>query len=297
MIEFLRRIQQGEILVADGAMGSLLFGMGLRPGECPESVNLARPGMTEEIAKRYLEAGARIIQTNTFGGSRLKLSTYGLENETREINQAAVRAVRAAVGDHAYVSGSCGPSGCTLKPYGETAPEDAYESFRVQLEALLDAGVDLLCIETMTDLTEATLAIKAARSISETIPIIATMTFDPTPRGFFTIMGVDIKRAASGLEEAGADLVGSNCGNGSETMVAIAKEFRVHSRLPLVIQPNAGLPELKAGKAVYPETPEFMAEKAGQLVACGVSVIGGCCGTTPEHIRAIRAAVDPARRS
>ena len=297
MMEFLARIRQGEVLVADGAMGSLLFGMGLQPGECPESVNLAHSELLEEIARRYLEAGAQIIQTNTFGGSGLKLSTYGLETKTREINQSAVRAVRTTVGDRAYVSGSCGPSGCTLKPYGEKAPEEVYESFHVQLAAIIDAGVDLLCIETMTDITEATLAIKAARSVSETIPIMATMTFDPTPRGFFTIMGVDIKHAASGLEEAGADLVGSNCGNGSETMVAIAKEFRAHSRLPLVIQPNAGLPELEAGKAVYRETPEFMAEKAGELIASGVSVVGGCCGTTPDHIRAIRGVVDVARRS
>jgi 5-methyltetrahydrofolate--homocysteine methyltransferase len=294
MKAFLERIGQGEVLVADGAIGSLLFGMGLEPGGCPESMNLERPDVLEEIARLYLDAGSQIIQTNTFGGSSLKLSTYGLAGKTREINQAAVCAVREAVGNRALVYGSCGPTGCTLKPYGDTSPDEIYESFRAQLQAILDAGVDLLGIETMTDLVEATLAVKAARSLSETIPIMATMTFDPTPRGFFTIMGNDIRNAASGLEEAGADLVGSNCGNGSETMVAIAKELKERTRLPLVIQPNAGLPVLKEGKAVYSETPEFMAEKACELVAAGVSVIGGCCGTTPDHIRAIRQAVSPA---
>jgi 5-methyltetrahydrofolate--homocysteine methyltransferase len=293
----LERIAQGEALVADGAIGSLLFTMGLQPGGCPESVNLERPELLEEIARRYLRAGAQVIQTNTFGGSSLKLSSYGLENKTREINRAAVEAVRAAVGDRAYVYGSCGPTGCTLKPYGETAPEEVYESFRMQLQAILDAGVDLIGIETMTDLAEATLAVRAVRSLSEKVPIMATMTFEPTPRGFFTIMGNDIPHAASVLEEAGADLVGSNCGNGSETMIAIAKEFTAHSRLPLVIQPNAGLPELREGKAVYPETPEFMAEKARELVAAGVSVIGGCCGTTPDHIQAIREVINSATRS
>ena len=226
MKAFLERIGEGEILVADGAIGSLLFTMGLEPGGCPESVNIERPELLEEIARQYLEAGSQIIQTNTFGGSGLKLSAYGLGDRTHEINRAAVRAVRTAVGDHAYIYGSCGPTGRTLKPYGDTEPEEVYESFRLQLEAILAEGVDLLGIETMTDLTEATLAIMAARSLSKTIPIMATMTFDPTPRGFFTIMGSDVASVASGLEEADADLVGSNCGNGSETMVAIAKQFK-----------------------------------------------------------------------
>lgn len=292
MRDFLSRVQSGEVLVSDGAIGSMILGRGLSAGDCPESVNLSNPDMLEEIAQRYLDAGAEIIQANTFGASPLKLSMHGLQAEAVEINKNAVEAVRKAVGGRAYVAASCGPSGHTLKPYGTTDPADVRESFETQLKVVIEAGVDIICVETMTDLTEATLAIKAARSITETIPITAAMTFDPTPRGFFTIMGVDIKSATSGMAEAGADLVGSNCGNGIEKMVEIAKEFEKETTLPRIIQSNAGLPELDGGQVVYRETPEFMAEKAKDLIASGVSVIGGCCGTTPDHIRAIRKVVD-----
>jgi 5-methyltetrahydrofolate--homocysteine methyltransferase len=152
--------------------------------------------------------------------------------------------------------------------------------------------VDLICIETMTDLAEASLAIRAAKEVSASIPVMSTMTFDQTPRGFYTIMGTTVEAAAAGLEEAGADLVGSNCGNGIETMVELARAFREHSALPLIIQSNAGLPEMKSGELVYRETPDFMAEKAKAMLGIGVSIIGGCCGTTPDHIRALREMVD-----
>jgi 5-methyltetrahydrofolate--homocysteine methyltransferase len=239
----------------------------------------------------YLEAGAEVVQTNTFGGSALKLAAYGLDDRTEEINRLAVEAVREAVGDRAYVSGSCGPSGRTLEPYGDAAPDDVRESFRRQISALVEAGVDVLCIETMTDLNEAKLALEAARGISSDVPVMATMTFDATPRGFYTIMGVDVPGAAAGLLDAGANLVGSNCGNGIENMIAIAREFRACTDAPLLIQSNAGLPQLVDGLVVYGESPEFMAEKAGELLEVGVQVVGGCCGTTPEHIRVIRSAL------
>jgi 5-methyltetrahydrofolate--homocysteine methyltransferase len=162
------------------------------------------------------------------------------------------------------------------------------ESFTRQIGACIDAGADVICVETMTDLNEATLAIQACKAVSPTIPICATMTFDATPRGFFTIMGVSIEQAARGLEEAGADVIGSNCGNGIEKMIEIAREFQKHTSLPLLIQSNAGLPEMEGDRPVYPETPEFMAEKCRELLSIGVSIIGGCCGTTPKHIAAIR---------
>ena len=168
-------------------------------------------------------------------------------------------------------------------------------SFVQQTKALVDAGVDLLCIETMIDLTEAVLAVEAAQvatnGADRKIPVMATMTFDKIPRGFFTIMGVDIPTAARALEKSGADIIGSNCGNGIENMIEIAREFRAHTDLPIIIQSNAGLPQPRGGGVIYPETPEFMAEKAVELVEAGVSIIGGCCGTTPDHIRAIRNAV------
>lgn len=292
MRHFLDRLREGEVLVADGAMGTMLLRHGLRPGECPETLNLTRPEILEQIARRYLDAGADLIQTNTFGGSPLKLATHGRAAEADEINRNAVLAVRRVVGQRAYVCGSCGPTGRILMPYGDADPEEVRRSFRRQMESLIDAGVDLICVETMTDLTEASLAVEAAREIAPATPIMATMTFDRTPRGFYTIMGVTIERAAAGLEEAGADVVGSNCGNGSENMVEIARIFRERTDLPLVIQSNAGLPEIRHGEIVYKETPEFMAEKARAMLAIGVSIIGGCCGTTPDHVRAIRELVD-----
>jgi 5-methyltetrahydrofolate--homocysteine methyltransferase len=295
MEPLLDRLARGEVLVADGAMGTMLFERGLRPGQCPEAINLERPELLEEIAALYLDAGAEIIQTNTFGASPAKLAMYELEDKTGPINSRAVQAVRRAVGDRALVSGSCGPSGRLLKPYGDADPDDILTGFSRQARALIDAGVDLICVETMTDLTEATLAVRAAKDVSPDIPVMATMTFDPTPRGFYTIMGVSIEQAAAGLVDAGADVVGSNCGNGIENMVLIARQLRACTDHPLLIQSNAGLPKTRDDRLVYEDTPEFMAAKVKDLLAAGVSVIGGCCGTAPEHIRAIRVAVDAAR--
>jgi len=293
MESILNRIKQGEILIGDGAMGSLLMARAkdLIKGKCPEFINLSRTDILEEIARLYLEAGADIVQTNTFGGSPLKLSAYNLQDQTEEINRVAVQAVRKAVDGKAYVSASCGPCGKMLKPYGTVEPEEMYQSFLRQLKVIIEAGADIICVETMTDIKEALLAIKAAKNISPTIPLMATMTFDKTPRGFYTMMGVNIEKAASELEAAGADIIGSNCGNGIEKMIEVAKEFKKFTSLPLIIQANAGLPTVKDDVVVYPETPEFMAEKSKELAAAGVSIIGGCCGTTPEHIRAIGQAV------
>ncbi|MCK4358155.1 MAG: homocysteine S-methyltransferase family protein [Candidatus Cloacimonetes bacterium] len=292
MKPFFERLLSGEILVSDGAMGTMLFQKGLKSGECPESINLKNPEILEEIAQLYFNAGADIIQTNTFGGSPLKLSAYNFEDKTEEINRIAVKCVIKVVGTQAYVSGSCGPSGKILKPYGDTEPDEVYQSFKLQMKSLINAGVDIICVETMTDLHEATIAVKVAKEISSQIPVIATMTFDETPRGFYTIMGVSIKDAAEGLEKAGADCIGSNCGHGIENMIKIAYEFKKYSSLPIIIQSNAGLPEMKGETLFYPETPDFFAQKAKELIDAGVSIIGGCCGTTPEHIKTIRKVVD-----
>ena len=177
-------------------------------------------------------------------------------------------------------------------PYGDIAPETMAAAFERQIGALIEAGVDLICVETMTDLAEARLAIGAARRQSPTMPICATMTFDPTPNGFFTVMGTNIEQAVTGLSEAGADIIGSNCGNGIDNMVSIAQTFRRYTQLPLIIQSNAGLPEIVDGTLRYGETPEFMAERTRKLLDLGVNIVGGCCGTTPEHIAAIRRVVD-----
>ncbi|TFH01158.1 MAG: hypothetical protein E4H13_05630 [Calditrichales bacterium] len=285
------RIQAGEILLADGGMGSLLMQRGLKHGSCPEAINLESPEIPAEIAKLYADAGSDMVQSNTFGASPLKLAEYGLADKTEEINRAAVTIAKKAVGNSVYVYGSCGPCGQILQPFGTASPDDVFEGFKRQISAMVAAGVDLIGIETMTDLNEALLAVKAARAVSDEITVMTTMTFEDTPRGFFTIMGNTIANAAAALEEAGADLIGSNCGNGLEKMIRIAAEFKAVSKLPLIIQSNAGLPVNKAGQLHYPETPDFFGEKVSKLISAGVSVIGGCCGTTPETIRAMRTAL------
>lgn len=292
MKKILERIGAGEILLCDGATGTMLMTEGLAAGECPERMNLDKSRAVENVARSYLEAGADIIQTNTFGGSPLKLAQYSLDGHTEEINRAAVEIVRSVVGSRAYVSASVGPSGRLLKPYGDTDPDEIFSGFQRQIGALADAGADIISIETMTDLAEAVLAVKAARSVSPSIPVAASMTFDFTPNGFFTIMGTGVREAASSLADAGAEMVGSNCGNGIENMIKIAEEYKRNTSLPIIIQSNAGIPIVKGDSIIYPESPEFMADGCIRLLEIGVNVIGGCCGTTPDHIAAFRKAVD-----
>lgn len=296
MENILKRLQRGEVLVGDGALGTMLMQRGLKQGDPPEEINLTKPHILEEIAALYLEAGAEIITTNTFGASPLRLQQFALDEKVGEINRAAVEAVRRVVGNRAYVSASVGPSCKMIKPQGDTDPEEIFASFERQIRDLMRAGPDIICIETMIDVSEAAVAVRAARSAGASIPVIATMTFNRLPQGFFTITGSSVKTAAAALEEAGADIIGSNCGNGMEDMVQLAREFRECSSLPIIIQGNAGLPIAQGPDLVYPETPEFMAQKAAELLALGVQIIGGCCGTTPEHIRAIRKAVDSTKQ-
>lgn len=292
MEPFLERLRSGEILISDGALGTMLMRGGLRPGQCPELLVVEQPDLLTSIARQYLEAGANAVHTNTFGASPMKLSDYGLEERTEEINQRAVTLVAQVVDDRAYVSGSCGPSGKIMQPYGDFEEEVLYDGYERQMRTLTDAGVDIICIETMFDLREAVLAVKATKAVSPQTPVMATMTFDKTPEGYFTVWGNSIEESAAGLQEAGADVVGSNCGHGMENMVEIARRFREVTSLPLLIQSNAGLPETIDGEIVYTESPQLFAEKTHELIDIGVAVIGGCCGTTPEHIRAIKGVVD-----
>lgn len=296
MKPLLNSLSDSDILVSDGAMGTMLIERGLKEGECPELWNISMPDVLTEIARAYLDAGADIIQTNTFGASPLKLAQYDLADRTEEINRRAVEVVREVVGDDVYIYGSCGPSGKILKPYGDTEPDEVYASFKRQVSALMEGGVDVVGVETMTDLAEATLAIRAVKDISGNFPVIGTMTFDETPNGFYTIMGVGVEDAVSGLAEAGVDIIGSNCGNGIEVMSEIARELVEHTDLPVIIQANAGIPDMIEGRLTYPETPEFFAGEARKLIESGVSIVGGCCGTTPEHIRMLRELVDEFKR-
>ncbi len=292
MENILKRLKRGEIIVADGALGTLLMQRGLKLGEPPESVNITNPKDIEEIAMLYLEAGAEIITTNSLGASSMKLQHYSLDDRAEQINLLAVEAARRAADNRAYIAGSVGTTGKLLKPYGPAKPEEVYDSFYNQIAALLAGGIDIVCIETMTDLAEAELAVKAARSLDTGIPIMSTVTFEEKPRGFFTLMGSSIQESAERLEKAGSDIIGSNCGNGSEKMVRIAKEFINHTQLPVAIQSNAGLPVRSTEGMSYPETPDFLAANAAAMLDLGVQIVGGCCGTGPAHIRAIRIAVD-----
>ncbi len=295
MDDIRERLARGDVILGDGAWGTLLMARGLPPGEPPESFNLNRPEVIEEIAALYLEAGADIVTTNTFGGSPLKLESFGLADRTEDINALAVAAVRRSVGDRAYVSASMGPTGRLLLPFGDTDPARMAAAFERQAAALAGAGVDLFCVETMTDLNEAILAVKAIRAVAPRVPIMATMTFEKTRRGFFSVMGVSIPAAASQLQAAGADIVGSNCGFGIDTMIDIAREFKQHAVVPIAIQANAGLPIMSGGVTVYPETPDDVAARGPDLLAAGVQIVGGCCGTTPAHIRALRALIPRSR--
>jgi len=291
------RFAGGDTICGDGAWGTQLMARGLRPGDSCEALNLDRPEVLSEIANLYIESGAELITTNTFGASPLNLANHGLDHRTEEINRNAVEAIRSVTAERAFISGSVGPTGKILTPYGDADPGEVCEGFSRQIGALIDAGADLICVETMMDLEEARLAVAAARELSSMIPIIAAMTFNATPRGFFTTMGTTVEQACPVLTEAGADLVGSNCGIGMETMVSLAREFIEHAPGPVVIQANAGMPENRGGELFWPESPEFMAEGASRLLDLGVAVIGGCCGTGPDHIRAIRAAIDGHRSS
>jgi 5-methyltetrahydrofolate--homocysteine methyltransferase len=292
MNPFLERIGNGEVLLGDGALGTMLIQKGLKAGECPEIWNIERPELLGEIASLYLDAGSDIISTNTFGGHPLKLEQYILHGRTEEINRAGVRAIKDTVKGKSYLAASCGPCGKLMKPYGDTDAEEISRGFERQLRALIEEGVDVIYFETMIDLAEALLGVKAAKSIAPGIPVCATMTFDYTPRGFFTVMGNSIEQTAKELEEAGADVVGSNCGNGIENMVKIAEEFRKHSKLPVLIQSNAGLPIVEGDILEYPETPEFMAERVRTMLDLRINIIGGCCGTTPRHIASFRKTID-----
>jgi 5-methyltetrahydrofolate--homocysteine methyltransferase len=196
MRSLLERLAAGELLVGDGALGTMLLERGLKPGQPPESLTLSRPEVLEEIARLYLDAGADLLETNTFGGSPLKLALHGLEAETERINGEAVRAVRRVAEGRAYVVASVGPSGRLPEPYGDVSQAELYASFRRQIAALVAAGADCICVETMTDLTEATQAVRAAKDVAPSVPVLATMTFDPTPRGYFSIIGVTVAAAA-----------------------------------------------------------------------------------------------------
>ena len=278
-------------MLSDGALGTMLQSIGLLPGECPELWNITHRSEVKEIAESYLQAGSDIISTNSFGGSRIKLSQYGLGDRTVEINQAAAAIYREAAGTEHHVAGSIGPTGKMLL-MGDVTEEELYDVFSEQAAALEKGGADIIIIETMSAADEATLAVKAARA-STGCMVIVTMTFSRDMNGgYHTMMGISPEEMVILMKEAGAHIVGSNCGNGIRDMIGIAEAIRsVDDKIPVIIQANAGLPELIEGKTVFRESPEMMASSIPDLIKAGVNIIGGCCGTTPEHISELKSSI------
>ena len=284
-------VQSGRILISDGAWGTFLHAKGLQPGECPEKWCLERPDDVFDIAKSYIDAGSDMIETNSFGGTRFKLEHYELADRVGEINNAAAEISRKAAGEEKWVIASIGPTG-KLLVMGDVTEDQLYAAFKEQAVALAAGGTDAICIETMSAIDEAQLAIQAAKENTE-CEVICTFTFERKKSGKYrTMMGASPADAAKAAIEAGADIIGTNCGNGFERMIDIVKEIRAAvPDAPILVHANAGLPQNVNGKDVFPETPEQMAALVPALVEAGANIIGGCCGTTPAHITAIKKAV------
>ncbi|MFA6127445.1 MAG: homocysteine S-methyltransferase family protein [Bacteroidales bacterium] len=282
------RLKKGEIIISDGALGTMLQAAGLEPGICPETWNVDYPDRIEGIARAYSDAGSEAVETNTFGANRFKLSHYGLQNKVIEFNRAAVKITRRAIGPDKIVLGSVGPTGILLM-MGEVSEEELYDVFKEQCVALAEAGADVICIETMTALDEAAIAVKAAKE-NTNLEVICAMTFDKTIQGDFrTMMGVSPEEMTRTLRAAGADIIGTNCGNGMENMIPIVREIRrTDPEMPILVHANAGKPHYHDGKNTFDETPEITASYVPELIRAGATCIGGCCGTTPEHIRKIK---------
>ena len=288
MPDFKDRLQGPGILIADGATGTMLQNAGLPNGVAPERWNLENPAAVRALYRAYVEAGSDIILTNTFGGSRLRLERDGLGEKTTEINRAAARLAREVAGERVIVFGDIGPIGKLLNPLGPLVPAEAVDAFAEQAAALAEGDADAILIETMSDLTEAKLAIEGVRKVVG-LPIIVTFSFDT--RGH-TMMGVKPALAVREIWSMGVTAVGANCGRTlNETLTAIQAMRQALPEAVLMAKPNAGLPHADGGDQVYDVTPEIMAEYALKFAAEGVKIFGGCCGSTPEHIRAVAKAL------
>ena len=278
-------------VISDGAWGTQLQAQGLGPGECPDAWNLTHPDRVGSVARAYVEAGSQVILTNTFGANRLRLAAHGLGDQAVEINQAGARLSRAAAGDRAKVFASIGPTG-KLLAMEETTEAELLAVFTEQARALAAEGVDALLLETFGDLDEIRPAIAAARATG--LPVVASLVFGSGPARDRTMMGTTPEQAAAAVIAAGADAVGANCGNGIGGYIPICRRLRAATDRPLWLKANAGLPEMVGGKAVYRTSPEYFAARTLELIAAGATFVGGCCGTSPAFISAIKRALQAA---
>ncbi len=284
---FVQRLTTGETILADGAMGTMLQAAGLEKGHAPEEFNLTNPEKVLAVHQGYVHAGSELILTNSFGGNKYRLSKYGLGDSVYDLNRRAAEIAKEA--GAAFVAGSMGPTGEFFAPLGTLTPEEAQETFAEQARGLADGGVDLLVIETMSDLNEMGAAIQGAKQATD-LPLVCTMTFQ---QKLHTIMGVSPSQAAEALANWGAAALGANCGTGPEEVEQVLEQMK--ETVPdafLVAKANAGVPRLVKGRTEYDATPELMAEYAVRFAHMGVTIIGACCGSTPEHIAAMAEALD-----
>ncbi len=287
MKSLLSAISNGKVLVSDGAWGTFLHQRGLQPGECPELWNVTHRNDVFAIAKSYIDAGADMVLTNSFGGSPIKLEHYGLKERAFELNETAAAISREAAGENHFVLGSIGPTGVMLM-MDDVTEQELYDGFCIQAEALKKGGVDAICIETMSAIDEASVAVRAAKEATG-LEVVCTFTFEKkVGQRFRTMMGITPAEMVEAIKNAGADVIGANCGNGFEQMIDIVKDIRtIDKSTPILVHANAGLPVYKNGETIFPETPDMMASRVNELVSSGANIIGGCCGTTPAHIKAL----------
>ena len=290
MQKTLLEMAKDKTIIFDGAMGTLIIAAGIESIKSPMLLNVEKPDLVIDIHQQYYAAGADVVLTNTFSGNPLKLEAEGIDAQMEVLNRQAAKLAKQACPAGKFVAGDIGPSGKTLPPIGDSSPEEMQDAFYLQAKVLIEGGVDLILIETMYSLEEAVAAVHAVRKVSD-ILLVASMTYNYTEMGYYTIMGETVDRCTSALVEAGADIIGANCTLGSSEMIELTKELRAATDKPILIQPNAGKPVADGDRTYYEQTPAEFALDLKKITQAGADMVGGCCGTNPEFIQTMIAAV------